>query len=666
MANMQDSSVFYVALPNGQNMQVDVEPSRTASKIAEVIARKAGLAIEPGRSFELYDISTGKPMGGSAKELSLTFASGTKIGIRKVQIRASSKSERQDQKQRSRARRYLLLLVLGVIGYWAGWRSDIFPLPVQMAAGWRWILRSQLLDAQEIQGFLKAHPPKLHAVYADRLLLLEEPGWNIYCVDYPVTEELLRDWFAHNRDGYFIFLSNGFLKHESCAFRDFTDRVWGKFLPSGRYAVALCYRPESEPSTTPTAGLRPTTDRDLGQGFSLPKRIALQVTTNPIGAIIKLDGDTIGQSPITVDIAGKAKLVAEILGCQRVEREVTVSELNTLSNNTLSLSLERQNVVAFSSRDPTKMYLVNCDGSCLSVVRIGNISRIQNAIDKEEPTSSKLHAHSLSPDGRYVAIIARWEQLKDREKSYHYFYADLFIVGTVGQSWYRTTHRKFIQWEPIWSPDSSRFAFTSHTERKDGSWETGTFVVDADGTDMQAINGQTMPLQYTSNGRLMVVRKDRKGFQLVTHSGRILKEWKPSRGEVGYPCPVPDTDDFIFLGALEDTDDDGKIQYDRSLRGLRGYDEVYVYRANWDRGEASKILQDCYDICGVSPDGSQLLIKWGRGEGMSLWDLKKQVFFTVLQAPANHEIENCHWVYPECLKYLRKNDKLRRINGLQD
>ena len=82
----RNTSSFAVVLPNGQNVQLEVEPNRTAEEIAGTIAMKANLAIPSGHVPQLYMLSSGEALTGTAGNLAQLFASGSKIGLRVVNV----------------------------------------------------------------------------------------------------------------------------------------------------------------------------------------------------------------------------------------------------------------------------------------------------------------------------------------------------------------------------------------------------------------------------------------------------------------------------------------------------------------------------------------------------------------------------------------------------
>jgi len=82
MKNDNDSAAFDVVLPDGRSIRVEVEPTRTAQEIAEVIAQKAGLRIGSAEHPELYAIATDQTLAGFAGDLLQRYTAGEKIGFR--------------------------------------------------------------------------------------------------------------------------------------------------------------------------------------------------------------------------------------------------------------------------------------------------------------------------------------------------------------------------------------------------------------------------------------------------------------------------------------------------------------------------------------------------------------------------------------------------------
>jgi len=86
MSTNRNISSFAVVLPTGQNVQLEVESNRTVEEIAKTIARKAHLTIPSGHVPELYMLSNGEALTGTAGKLAQLFAGGNKIGLRLVNV----------------------------------------------------------------------------------------------------------------------------------------------------------------------------------------------------------------------------------------------------------------------------------------------------------------------------------------------------------------------------------------------------------------------------------------------------------------------------------------------------------------------------------------------------------------------------------------------------
>ena len=86
MATNKNTSNFAVILPNGQNVQLEVESNRTVVELAGIIVRKASLAIPSGHMPELYMLLNGESPTGTAGDLAQLFAGGSKIGLRVVNV----------------------------------------------------------------------------------------------------------------------------------------------------------------------------------------------------------------------------------------------------------------------------------------------------------------------------------------------------------------------------------------------------------------------------------------------------------------------------------------------------------------------------------------------------------------------------------------------------
>jgi Tol biopolymer transport system component len=171
MAANRSLSKFEVTLPNGQDVQVEVEQSRTSSELAEIVARKASLLLQGCRA-ELCLVSTGETLAGTAKDLATIFTGGNKIALRIVPVASSQSTIQPDVKtsnvmvQNGANPRlafrvmFLVLLAVLVVAVITGavlYQLGELPLPVQTEYGIVWktqrqVRREQRRLVQETEG----------------------------------------------------------------------------------------------------------------------------------------------------------------------------------------------------------------------------------------------------------------------------------------------------------------------------------------------------------------------------------------------------------------------------------------------------------------------------------------------------------------------------------
>ena len=125
--------------------------------------------------------------------------------------------------------------------------------------------------------------------------------------------------------------------------------------------------------------------------------------------------------------------------------------------------------IAFASnRDgDLEIYVMDADG--------GNLRKLTNNSDGDaDPV--------WSPDGKRIAFKSD----RDGHVNAHGFpTADIYVMDADGSNQQNLTNNPNNDWDPSWSPDGKRIAFTS---RRDGPFNIEVYVMDADGSNLQNLS----------------------------------------------------------------------------------------------------------------------------------------------------------------------------------
>ena len=132
----------------------------------------------------------------------------------------------------------------------------------------------------------------------------------------------------------------------------------------------------------------------------------------------------------------------------------------------LMVVVDAQGQIAFvSNRDGDKdIYVMDTDG--------GNLRRLTNNSDGDgDPV--------WSPDGKRIAFKSD----RDGHVNVHGWPThDIYVMDADGSNQQNLTNNPADDWDPSWSPDGKRIAFTS---RRDGPFNFEVYVMDADGSNLQ-------------------------------------------------------------------------------------------------------------------------------------------------------------------------------------
>ena len=132
-------------------------------------------------------------------------------------------------------------------------------------------------------------------------------------------------------------------------------------------------------------------------------------------------------------------------------------------------------IVFSSHRDGNwEIYVMDTDGK--------NLRRLtNNPLDEWEP--------SWSPDGKWIALTASEDRIVDNQPQ-------IYMMDVDGGNLQRLTKNPFPEWDPSWSPDGERIAFSSvrdgHLDAN-GWFTAEIYVMDADGKNQRRLTKNPFP-----------------------------------------------------------------------------------------------------------------------------------------------------------------------------
>ena len=294
-----------------------------------------------------------------------------------------------------------------------------------------------------------------------------------------------------------------------------------------------------------------------------------------------------------------------------------------LSLTPLMVAVEAQAQIAFvSNRDGDKdIYVMDTDG--------GNLRRLTNNSDGDgDPV--------WSPDGKRIAFKSD----RDGHVNVHGWPThDIYVMDADGSNPQNLTNNPADDWDPSWSPDGKRIAFTS---RRDGPFNIEVYVMDADGSNLQNLTNNPRDDRnpsWSPYGAHIVFSARRKGhFEnkfSITHEVYVMnvdggnqRRLTENRNNDWDPVWAPDGKRIAFeadrKGNLEKFDiyvmdaDGGNLQ---KLTNHRAWDGSPSWSPDGERIVFHSERDGNYDIYVMDADGGNLqnLTNHRRGDFSPAW-----------------------------------------------
>ena len=272
----------------------------------------------------------------------------------------------------------------------------------------------------------------------------------------------------------------------------------------------------------------------------------------------------------------------------------------------LMVSAAPQAQIAFSSeRDGNwEIYVMDADGE--NQRRLTN-----NRRDDRDP--------SWSPDGQRIAFTSSGKVVNVNVVGVHPPPVvgeppQIYVMDADGKNQQRLTNNDFAEWEPSWSPDGKRIAFTSSGAMDTWGWHI--YVVDADGKNQHILTNNDFHDWYPSwspDGKRIafISWRDEKGYDIYVmdadggNQQRLTRNASPDTD----PSWSPDGQRIVFVSHRD------------------GNKEIYVMNADGARQarRRTKDGSDDTDPAWFDPAFVPVFAVSPAGKKFTMWGWFKQV-----------------------------------------
>ena len=225
-------------------------------------------------------------------------------------------------------------------------------------------------------------------------------------------------------------------------------------------------------------------------------------------------------------------------------------------------------------------------------------------------TASNERTPKWSPDGKRIVFSS------DRDGDRDIYVMDLDAWQQEGASYQpvNLTHDDDPDWQPSWSPDGTRIAFSSY---RDDNWEI--YVIDADGTNptrvTEQIESDYSPTWSPDGDKLLFVSRRRGNADLFTYEfvTRKLTRLTTSALDEYDPAWSPDGEWIAYVTRFEPQSDIFLMQADgRGATNLTNSSYVNELQPCWTSDSEQLVFtayisaKGNYDLYAMQRDGSEI------------------------------------------------------------